>query len=83
MWLDSDGRMLGRVLLLDGVPPLPHPTVLRTVREIHAAFVADAGEGVVSPGLRDIQDGRRGHLPGGPGVGARLQEEIGALPSVT
>jgi hypothetical protein len=38
MWLDDQGRMLARVLSLDGVPPLPHPTVVQAVLQIHGAF---------------------------------------------
>src|SRR5687767_4299310 len=38
MWLDGQGRMLARVLSLDGVPPLPHPTVVQAVLQIHGVF---------------------------------------------
>jgi hypothetical protein len=38
MWLDGQGRMLARVLSLDGIPPLPHPTVIQAVLQIHAAL---------------------------------------------
>jgi hypothetical protein len=38
MWLDDQGRMLARVLSLDGVPPLPHPTVVQAVLQIHGVF---------------------------------------------
>jgi hypothetical protein len=38
MWLDVQGRMLARVLSLDGVPPLPHPTVIQAVLQIHGVF---------------------------------------------
>jgi hypothetical protein len=38
MWLDDRGRMLARVLSIDGVPPLPHRTVVQAVLQIHGAF---------------------------------------------
>src|SRR4051794_31028916 len=38
MWLDSQGRMLARVLSVDGVPPLPHPTVVQAALQIHGVF---------------------------------------------
>src|SRR3954471_7224212 len=38
MWLDDQGRMLARVLSLDGVPPLPHPTVVQAALQIDDAF---------------------------------------------
>jgi hypothetical protein len=38
MWLDDQGRMLARVLSLDGVPSLPHPTVVRAALQIHGVF---------------------------------------------
>jgi hypothetical protein len=38
MWLDDQGRMLTRVLSLDGVPPLPHPTVVQAVLQIYGVF---------------------------------------------
>lgn len=43
MWLDPHGRMLARVLSLNGIGPLPHPTVLGAVLQIHAVFVEHAG----------------------------------------
>jgi hypothetical protein len=38
MWLDDQRRMLARVLSLDGVPPLPHPTVIQALLQIHDLF---------------------------------------------
>ena len=38
MWLDGQGRMLARVLSVEGVPPLPHPTVVQAVLQIHGVF---------------------------------------------
>jgi prevent-host-death family protein len=55
MWLDDQGRMLARVLSLDGVPPLPHPTLVQAVLQIHGVFaerpeVADCHLAFGSPG---------------------------------
>src|SRR3954469_5540251 len=38
VWLDSQGPTLAQVLSVDGVPPLPHPTVIRAALQIHGVF---------------------------------------------
>jgi hypothetical protein len=44
MWLDGQGRRLARVLSVDGVPPLPHPTVVQAALQVHGV-VAERPEG--------------------------------------
>jgi hypothetical protein len=71
MWLDGRGRMLARVLALDDIPPLPHPTVLQAVLQIHAAFIehADAADCHLALALS---------RPGGAAIGN--EEKRGRLP---